>query len=373
MQTIFVTGGTGAVGTPMVRAMLSRGDRVLLLARDPARATALFDHHPGLIVFPGDVLLPNGGVPPTEIARWRGKVDTFVHGAAVIQFHWGMLEDAKAVNVQGTARMLALSAELDVRRFLHVSTAYVGGTCDTLSESEWGDPRHAENPYELTKQAAEELVSQSDVERHHILRLSTVIGDASTGVTSGFDGYYGFVQSLWLHRERLEAFAHDPLVAGVNPETTVNLVTAEWVTDSILAAVDAPRLPVRVVHLTNPQPVRMKWLFDTTFKGYLGVPIECGRERLGELPRDAPVRRRALQRAIDGAVKYFGHYVQKEPCFGFENACRVLRRPPPPVVDDAILRRVLSFAKTHNFGRGPRPSPPSSTMPFSSTPQSRVA
>ena len=196
MKTIFVTGGTGAVGTPLVRALLARGDRVLLLARDPARAAALFDHHPGLVVFAGDVLFPLGGISRSEIARWRGQVDTFVHGAAIIQFHWGMLEQTKAVNIQGTAHMLELSEELAARRFFHVSTAYVGGTCDVLFESEWGDPRHAENPYELTKQAAEQLVAQGSPEKNHILRLSIVIGDANTGVTAGFDGYYGFVQSI---------------------------------------------------------------------------------------------------------------------------------------------------------------------------------
>jgi nucleoside-diphosphate-sugar epimerase len=366
MKTIFVTGGTGAVGTPLVRAMLARGDRVLLLARDPARAAAMFDHHPGLVVFAGDVLFPMGGIPLSEIARWRGRVDTFIHGAAVIQFHWGLLEQAKAVNIQGTRHMLELSEQLAVRRFLHVSTAYVGGTCDALSEDDWGDPRHAENPYELTKQAAEQLVAQGSPERSHILRLSIVIGDSSTGVTAGFDGYYGFVQSIWVHRKRLATLRHHPIVVGVNPSTTLNLVTADWVADSMLAAVDVPRIPVRVVHLTHPEPVVMSWLFPATFGDFFDIPVECDPARESGAPpaaRIEQVRRRALQRALDGAVKYFGHYVQKEPRFGFENATRFLGRPPPPPVDAAVLHRVLSFARMRNFGRPVHAgAPPSSRL-----------
>jgi nucleoside-diphosphate-sugar epimerase len=245
-----------------------------------------------------------------------------------------------------------------------VSTAYVGGTCDVLFESEWGDPRHAENPYELTKQAAEQLVAQGSPEKNHILRLSIVIGDANTGVTAGFDGYYGFVQSIWVHRKRLASLRHHPLLVGVNPNATLNLVTAEWVTDSMLAAVDVPTLPVRVVHLTHPQPVVMNWLFQATFTDFFDLPVECDPARVSGAPsllRVEQVRRRALQRAIDGAVKYFGHYVQKEPRFGFENATRFLGRPPPPAVDEAVLRRVLSFARMRNFGRpAQQGAPPSS-------------
>jgi nucleoside-diphosphate-sugar epimerase len=369
MKTIFVTGGTGAVGTPLVRAMLARGDRVLLLARDPARAAAMFDHHPGLVVFAGDVLYPLGGIPRSEIARWRGQVDTFVHGAAIIQFHWGMLEQTRAVNIQGTAHMLELSEELAVRRFFHVSTAYVGGTCDALAENEWGDPRHAENPYELTKQTAEQLVAQGSPDRNHILRLSIVIGDGNTGVTAGFDGYYGFVQSIWVHRKRLASLRHHPLLVGVNPDTTLNLVTAEWVTESMLAAVDVATLPVRVVHLTHPQPVVMRWLFPFTFTEFFDIPVECDPARASVSPPSArveQVRRRALQRALDGAVKYFGHYVQKEPRFGFENATRFLGRPPPPPVDEAVLRRVLSFARMRNFGRAVQETAPSSSRRLAS-------
>lgn len=366
MRTIFVTGGTGSVGSPLIRALLARGDRVLLLARDRSRAEARFDHHPGLVVFEGDVVVRSGGISPAEIARWRGRVDAFVHGAAIVQYHWAMHDQTREVNVQGTAHMLELAAQLAAPRFLYVSTAYVGGTCDALAEDEWGDPARAENPYELTKQAAEQLVARWTAGRSHILRLSTVIGDASSGVTAGFGGYYGFVQSIWVHSARLESWRDQPLLVGVDPHATLNLVTAEWVTGSMLAAIDAAELPVQVIHLTHPQPVGMQWAFEATFKRFFDLPVETDRARV--IPPELPAARRrweALQRAIDGAIHYFGHYVQKEPRFGFENASRWLGRPPPPAVDETVIRNVLAYAAKHNFGRAALRRRPPSNRPSS--------
>jgi uncharacterized protein (TIGR01777 family) len=44
-QSILVTGGTGFIGTALVRRLIERGDRVYVIARSPAKAERLFGSH----------------------------------------------------------------------------------------------------------------------------------------------------------------------------------------------------------------------------------------------------------------------------------------------------------------------------------------
>ena len=66
---MFVTGGTGYLGRPLIEALLSRGHTVRALTRE-ASAAAL---PPGAVVVTGNAL---------ESARWTTQIapaDTFVH------------------------------------------------------------------------------------------------------------------------------------------------------------------------------------------------------------------------------------------------------------------------------------------------------
>ncbi|HEX4448568.1 MAG TPA: SDR family oxidoreductase [Polyangiaceae bacterium] len=234
-----------------------------------------------------------------------------------------------------------------------IAIAYVAGKRALLAEDEWGRPEDAQNPYELTKQEAESLVVNARGIDVTILRLSTVIGDAETGKTAGFGGYYGFVQSIWIHRDRLADCRDHPVLVGINPSSTLNLVTAEWVNEALLAVIDRSHLPVKVLHVTNPHPPTMEFLFTATFHRFLGLPVEYEPAKIKGPPESERLSRRwkAVQRAIDGAVNYFGNYVQDEPAFGFDNLQRYLGLSAPPRVDQPLLERILTYAQAAQFGR----------------------
>lgn len=86
-RSVLITGGTGALGSSMVRFLAGCGARVGVLARDPARAEALRQGLPAevaarLLPLQGDVLQPEtlqGAVD--EMLRAFGRIDALVNGA----------------------------------------------------------------------------------------------------------------------------------------------------------------------------------------------------------------------------------------------------------------------------------------------------
>lgn len=109
---VLVTGGTGVVGTGTVTELLARGHEVVLLARharDDARQ------------WPSGVTPRAGDV--ADAASIRGAADgceVVVHMVAIVEESGSATFDA--VNVQGTANILAETERAGVRRFIYVSS-----------------------------------------------------------------------------------------------------------------------------------------------------------------------------------------------------------------------------------------------------------
>ena len=92
VQNILVTGGTGFIGTALVRRLIARGDRVYVIARSPAKAERLFGREvliaPSLAALPETVKIdavvnlagaPIFGRPWTDarkVALARSRIDT---------------------------------------------------------------------------------------------------------------------------------------------------------------------------------------------------------------------------------------------------------------------------------------------------------
>jgi len=131
---ILLTGATGFVGMEVLVRLLEQTDRDILclvrahdhaaaerrlngvletLYRDPSR-------HAGRVQALAGDLTGDIAAPPREL-------DLVCHCAASISFDLP-LEEARAINVEGTRAMLGLARAAGARRFVHVSTAYVAGT-----------------------------------------------------------------------------------------------------------------------------------------------------------------------------------------------------------------------------------------------------
>src|SRR5690242_18076667 len=150
---VTVTGGTGFLGSYLVRDLLARGVNVRVLARPSARADRLAAA--GVEIVPGD--LRDGA----SIARAVRGADIVYHLAAKVGA--APRKDYFEINVDGTERVIRTCAENGVGQFVYASSLAVYGPMmegTRIDESTPFDDRpHLRDPYSESKIRADEVVS----------------------------------------------------------------------------------------------------------------------------------------------------------------------------------------------------------------------
>jgi nucleoside-diphosphate-sugar epimerase len=236
-MNVFLTGATGFVGMEVLARLLERGDEVVALVRAPdadaaegrldeVLAKLWRDPSPyrgGVSAAVGDVTRENlgldGGLP---------AVDAVVHCAASIEFSLP-LEEARAINVEGTRRVLALAEAASIDRFVHVSTAYVAGTSSgRFAEDQLDIGQAFRNTYEQTKWESEHLVKASSLEPV-VARPSIVVGESASGWTPVFNVLYWPLRAF-----QRGLFDEVPVL----PHARVDVVPVDFVADGIVALLD---------------------------------------------------------------------------------------------------------------------------------------
>ena len=229
-HTILITGATGLIGRAILRHFLAIGSmhRAYVLVRDPRSwsvvAASLPEQGRRTTAVVGDIALPGLGLDAPTRAQLGRKVTAVVHLAADTSFSQ-TLDGARAVNTTGTAHLLALIDALPrVRRFAHVSTAFVAGAATgRILEQEHDGSAGWVNSYEQSKHEAEQLVRASSRE-WVILRPSTIVCDSSAG---------GITQINAIHRAlRLYYHGLASMIPGTE-STPVDVVHGEYVARAI--------------------------------------------------------------------------------------------------------------------------------------------
>src|SRR5919106_2253582 len=148
---LLITGATGKVGNAVARMLAERGDEVVALVRDAARARELLP--PGVEVAVGDV------TDPVSLAQASENTDGAINCMGIFE-QWvsdaGMFD---RVNAEGARNVVVAAREAGARRVVHTSTfdVFAADTGGTVSEAAVADyPKGT--PYERSKQRAEELV-----------------------------------------------------------------------------------------------------------------------------------------------------------------------------------------------------------------------
>jgi nucleoside-diphosphate-sugar epimerase len=149
LETVFVTGATGFLGSHLVERLARRGAAVTILAR--GQSGHLAEEPPHLSVVRGDL----------SHTFSIGDASTVFHLAA--QSHVGHALDDPCqtfeTNTAGTISVLeAVRRSPSVERFVFVSSAHVYGTPKYLPIDE-AHPLHALEPYAASKLAAEAFIS----------------------------------------------------------------------------------------------------------------------------------------------------------------------------------------------------------------------
>src|SRR3954452_4909878 len=146
-----VTGATGKIGNAVARRLAERGDEVVALVRDPAKARDLL---------PEDIELARGDVTdPASLRAAAEGIDGAFNCMGLFEQWFADASIFDRVNAEGARNVIAAAREAGARRAVHTSTFDVfhapqGGT---VSEAEVADyPK--DTAYERSKQLAERLV-----------------------------------------------------------------------------------------------------------------------------------------------------------------------------------------------------------------------
>jgi thioester reductase-like protein len=257
---VLLTGATGFVGMELLARFLDNTERrvyALVRSEDDGQAAARMERtlrclfgpdHPyseRVIAVPGDITRPALGLRG-RLDGLAERVNEVVHGAATVSFSTS-LADALDINVEGTLRMLEFAERCrtrgGLRRFSHISTAYVaGGHSGCFSEDDLDVGQRFHNAYERSKFEAECLLAGWWGRLPlTVLRPSIIVGERDTGWTASFNVLY------W----PLRAFARGAYAAlPARREAPVDVVPVDYVADAIFALSQAAEAEGATFHLT---------------------------------------------------------------------------------------------------------------------------
>lgn len=246
-----LTGATGFLGGQVLARMLKRDELpvyALVRAGSDEEANDRLEAVVRSVLAPdgvargraialrGDVTVPDLGLDAERRAWLAERTDRIVHSAASVSFTLG-LEESRAINVDGTRRMLELaelcSSKGGLECFTHVSTAYVAGTYEgEFSEDALDLGQGFRNAYERSKFEAERLARERSGEIPlQVVRPSIIVCDSRTGWTSSFNVLYTPLRAF-----TLGAYP----VIPARRSSPVDVVPVDYVADSIVALADRP-------------------------------------------------------------------------------------------------------------------------------------
>lgn len=380
-DVILMTGATGALGSELLPLMLRKGYDVVCLVRASDLAAAqrrihaiTGSGHLNLRVVRGDITKSQCGIADADLRQlheWR--ITKIFHCAASIDFQ--DRDAAYSTNVDGVKNVIGLADTLGVRNIIHVSTAYVAGEAKLLRETDLPEPANfrPRNVYEATKQTGEALIrawARQKDRRYSIIRPSIIVG-RKDGSTKVFNTYYGYMYPYYSIAEsvrrrvcRRKFFSIDitirpngiidiPLVVRMSDTSTLNLVTIDWAANALLDLIAIP--PGNdAYHLVNPKPPRVREVLDASLEclNIDGVILVETDKAHRESRKNQSKLLSVLQDRMDTIHGQYIPYVTFESEFTMMASQRILNNlfREPPSVDEALIRRLLSFAIHSNWG-----------------------
>ncbi|HEY7236684.1 MAG TPA: SDR family oxidoreductase [Gemmatimonadaceae bacterium] len=334
---ILVTGATGLLGREVLARLLAADARLhaFVLVRDASRWPEAARELGACRAVPltGDLCTVDLGLTPDVRAALRQRVTAIVHLAADTTFS-APLEHARAVNTDGTRRLLELAADCVSRvRIAYVSTAFVAGRrTGMIAEDAAAATEGWVNAYEQSKYEAEQLVRERAAS-WVMLRPSTVVCDDVDGRITQMNAVH---RALRLYHGGLAAMM--PGVAG----STVDVVTTTYVAGAIARLALREDTSGQIVHLcAGDAALPLDELLDITYERWARDP-EWRRRGIARPAVTDPTTYSLFERTIDEvgdpslkrltrALSHFVPQLALPKRFATTNAEALLGHSSPPV------------------------------------------
>jgi dihydroflavonol-4-reductase len=362
IPSILLTGATGFLGSHFLPAWAGRnadarafalvragdaGEAKARIAAALARSSASCDRR-----FDAETLAGRITALPADLARadlgLAGADEALLAEAGIAEV-WHFAADPGAggeggemagVNLHGTERLYALARRIGAKRFVHVSTAYVGaGRSGRVAEA----PPEAGGPFgnacEATRAAAElrllELAREGGPALS-ILRPTVVLGYSESRASGDTPhGLYGLIRCLASAREDLLQ-AGGPVRLQVGAGGTIDFVPVDGLMRSMVALADEGFPDGPIHHLAGGIDIDARIVFDMICDRLCvpGVTLVDG-----PVPDETPLERRLAQE-----LRFFRSYMGARREFASA-------RPGPGAVDEeALLNYIVVGVRDFLFG-----------------------
>ncbi|MFL2780608.1 MAG: NAD-dependent epimerase/dehydratase family protein [Rhodospirillales bacterium] len=235
MSKILITGATGFIATPLIRALREQGH----ILSGTTRKTGVFSGTNGI---------PLHKVPEiSENTDWSNIIsgaEVVIHLAARVHIMKDQsrnpIEAFRRVNTLGTKSLALQAANAGIKRFIFLSTVKVAGETSPIDGFKESGPISPNDPYSISKYEAEQellKIAQSSSMEVVIIRPPLVYGPNVKG---------NFLSLLKLAKKNYPL----PLNSINNKRS---LIFVDNLTDAITKAVDHPKAANKIFFLSDEE------------------------------------------------------------------------------------------------------------------------
>ena len=362
MSYLLLTGATGLVGRYLLRDLMEMDVPVAALAR-PNRVESASDRIesvmarfeglagrslPRPVVIQASLTEPGLGMADRDRAWMAANCDTILHCAASMTFRRDKHGEPFRTNVDGMRQVIEFARQAGIRKFHHVSTAYICGLREgRIYENEVDLGQQNGNVYEVSKLSAEKMLREADfIDELTVYRPASVVGDSRDGFTTSSHGFYHPLQLAYVIADKVptemmgERFFR---LLGLRGDEGKNLVPVDWLASAIIKLAMSPEHHRQTYHMTNPRPVTVR-----DIQGVVREAIELYSPRrfTGTLSESEIV---GYERLFRQHMDIYRSHWRDDPLFDRTNIERALPQLPCPEIDHDMLLRIAAYPVQHNF------------------------
>lgn len=348
-MNIFITGGTGFLGSNLIKRLVEQGHHIYALVRNVKKFEALVqtlkvEHRANVHPVEGELTKALLGVESPKLQSLIGQIDAVYHTAALLSFDENDREASFEMNIEGTKRVLDFAELVQAKTFFHVSTAYTLGNRTEGIESLYPLQSMFINSYEESKCHAEHLVmSASDRFDVMIMRPAIIIGDSETGEADTTFGLYGILRTIELLKKKAKRKPdqeQEIFHLLMEKDSVSNIVPVDYVT-KVLALGLVYGKSNTVYNITNPAPPANKEVLDTVKEAFDFHSVEI-------TSYEQKDRLSIREQKMNEPLEVFKDYLNRSIVFQDDNTRELLQQGKEEHLrmdKDMLLRIVHGFQK----------------------------